>query len=107
MVECSRPFWDLLARSVNEPDLLFDWVVCPYAITIGVPAVGSIVFIIGFVGLYNWTESWVVPMTWTGLVAPLVALSAISGGLLRLIGGVVTFAVAMVFFGVWLWYGRA
>lgn len=106
-LECTRPFWEILADAPSDPNALWNWVFAPYCADIGVAAVGGIMFVMGFVGLYNWTESWTMPLVWTSLVAPLVAVTALPGGLIRLIGGVVTLAVAMLFLGVWWWYGRA
>lgn len=107
MVECSRPFWDRLADAVSDPSALFDWVFCPYSIEIGLAAVGTICLVIGFVGIYHWSESWTLPLTWTALVAPIVAMAALPGGLIRLIAGVLTFGALTLFVGLYYWWGRA
>lgn len=104
---CSRPFWDRLSQATNDPAALFDWVFCPYSIEVGLPVVGSILMLIVFVGLFNWSESWRLPLTWLTLVAPVVAVIALPGGLIRLIGGLVTFGVLVMFIGIYYWWGRA
>ena len=105
---CSRPFYDLLARAVHDPNALWDWVFCPYVMTaLGWTGVGLIILATGFVGLKNWTESWVVPMVWTVMVAPVLATTLLPGAVLRRIAGLVTIAVAMLFIGFWYWWSRS
>lgn len=107
MATCDRPLWDLLANAVSDPDALFLWPFCPYAIDTDILVVGAFMTLVPFIGLLNWSESWTVPMTWLAIVAPIVAAAALPGGMIRLIGGVVTFAVAMLFVGLWYWWGRS
>ena len=105
---CSRPFYDLLANATTNPDALFNWVFCPYTITgLGLTGVGLIILATGFVGLKNWTESWTLPLTWLALVAPAMATALLPGNLLRQIAGAITLAVAMLFIGLWWWWGRS
>lgn len=106
MPSCSRPFHELLASAVSDPNALFDWLFCPYSIRIGITVVGAFLLVIVFVGLYNWSESLTLPLTWLALVAPLVATTALPGGLVSLIAGLVTFAFAMLLVGIWWWWGR-
>ncbi len=100
--QCSRPFYELW------PDV-FNWLTCPYAIGgLGLVGVGLFVLGGGFIGLYNWSESWEVPMTWLAIVAPAMAAGfLLPGGVQRRIAGVVTVAVAMVMIGLYWWWGRA
>lgn len=107
MATCDRPFWELWSNSVSDPDALFLAPFCPYSIDLGIVVVGTIVLLIGFIGLLNWSESWVVPGTWLAIVAPIVAVAALPGGLVRLIGGIVTLFAAMLFIGLWFWWTRA
>lgn len=105
---CSRPFYELLSEAVTNADALFDWVFCPYTITgLGLAGVGVFVLGTGFVGLKNWSESWILPMTWLALVAPVLAVAMLPGNVLRQIAGIVTIAVALVFIGWWFWSGRS
>lgn len=106
MASCSRPFWDLLAQSVSEPTAIWTWLFCPYTINTSMAVVGAIILMMGFVGLYNWSESWTLPLTWLALVAPVVAAAALPGGLIRQIAGILTVAFAMLLIGIWYWWGR-
>lgn len=103
---CSRPFWERLTDATSDPAALFDWVFCPYSIEVGLPVVGTMLMVIGFVGLFNWSESWTLPLTWMALVAPIVAVTALPGGLIRIIGGIITFGVMGLFIGIYYWWGR-
>lgn len=107
LYSCSRPFWDRLSQAVNDPSALFDWLFCPYSIEIGLVAVGTIVLMTGFIGFRNWSEGWTLPLTWLALVAPLVAMTALPGGLIRLIAGALTFGVLALWVGIYYWWGRA
>lgn len=102
---CSRPFYELLADTVNTPSLIFDWVLCPYTITgLGLTGVGLIIIATGFVGLKNWSESYVLPLAWLALVAPVMATALLPGGVLQRVAGVITVAVAMLLIGLWYWW---
>lgn len=107
MATCDRPLWELAANAVSDPDALFLWPFCAYSIDIGIVVVGAILVLSVFVGLLNWSESWLVPMTWLAIAAPMVAAAALPGGVVRIIGGLVTFSVAMLFVGGWYWWSRA
>lgn len=107
MATCDRPLWELAANAVSDPDALFLWPFCAYSIDLGIAVVGAILVLSVFVGLLNWSESWITPMTWLAIATPMVAAAALPGGLIRLIGGLVTFAVAMLFIGGWYWWSRA
>lgn len=107
MATCDRPFWELWANSISDPDALFLAPFCPYSIDIGIVMVGTFVMLIGFVGLLNQSESWIPPATWVAIVSPIVAGAALPGGVIRLIGGLVTFAAASLFIGLWFWWNRA
>lgn len=104
---CSRPFWERLSAATSDPAALFDWVFCPYAIEVGLPVVGTMLMAIGFVGMFHWSESWRLPVTWLAIVAPIVAATALPAGLIRLIGGIVTFGVLLFFIGIYYWWGRS
>lgn len=107
MATCDRPLWDLATQAVSDPDALFLWPFCAYSIDIGLAVVGAIMVAAGFVALLNWSESWVTPATWLALTSPMVAAAALPGGLIRLIGGLVTLTGAMLFVGLWYWWGRS
>lgn len=100
---CSRPFYELMADGY-----LWDWLACPYAIGgLGLVGVGMFVIAGGFIGLHNWSESWTVPITWLGIVTPFMAAAyLLPGALLRRIAGFLTAAVAMLFIGMYWWWGR-
>jgi hypothetical protein len=101
--ECSRPFWDLMADGQ-----LFDWLACPYAIGgLGLTGVGMFVWAGGFIGLYNWSESWQVPLTWTAIITPAMAAVLLPGSLLRRIAGLLTLVVAGLLIGIYFWWGRS
>lgn len=104
---CERPLWERLAEATSDPNALFDWVFCPYAVDIGIVAVGTILLVIGFIGLYNWSESWSIPLVWLALVTPLVSMTALPGGLIRIIAGLATFGVALMILGLYWWWGRS
>lgn len=105
---CSRPFYDLLSDAVSNPAALFDWVFCPYTITgLGLGGVGVIVLATGFIGLKNWSESFLVPVTWLVFTAPVLAAAMLPGSVLRQIAGVITLGVAVLFVGWWYWSGRS
>jgi len=106
MATCSRPLWDIWASSTSDPDALFLSPFCPYSIDIGLAVVGTLLMLVVFVGLLNWSESWIVPGTWLAIVSPIIAASALPGGVVRLIGGIVVFFVAAVFIGLWVWWSR-
>jgi hypothetical protein len=107
MATCDRPIWEVATNAVSDPDALFLWPFCAYSIDIGLAVVGALLVLAVFVTLFNWSESWTVPMTWLALSTPIVAGAALPGGMIRLIGGLVTFAVAGLFIGAWYWWGRA
>lgn len=101
--ECSRPFYELIADGQ-----LFDWLACPYAIGgLGITGVGLFVLFTGFIGLRNWSESWVLPVTWLALMTPAMAATLLPGALLRRVAGVITVAVAMLLLGIYWWWGRS
>lgn len=105
---CSRPFYELLAETVSHPDRIFDWVFCPYTIGgLGLSGVGLIVLATGFVGLKNWSESLTLPLTWLVLVGPVMAAALLPGNVLRRIAAVVTLGVALLFIGLYWWWGRS
>lgn len=107
-IQCSRPFYELLSDTVTQPDLIWDWAFCPYAITgLGMTGVGLMVIMTGFIGIKNWSESWTLPMTWLALTAPVLAVAMLPGALIRRIAGGVTVAFAMLIIGVWWWWGRS
>jgi len=108
MVECTRPLWDIAAAAARgDVDALFTWPFCAYSIDLSLAVVGAILVLAVFVALLNWSEGWVVPATWLGIAAPMVATAALPGGMIRLIGGILTFAGAMLFIGLWYWWGRS
>lgn len=100
--QCGRPFWEILADG-----RLFDWMMCPYTIT-GLSLTGLGVFIIGmpFIALKNWSESWTVPMTWLAIAVPSMSLALLPGTVLRRIAGVLTLMFALLFIGLYYWWGR-
>lgn len=107
-MECSRPFWDLLAGTVDDPGLIWDWAFCPYTITgLGEVGVGLLIMATGFVGIKNWSESWTLPMTWLALTTPVLAAWMLPGTVIRRIAGFITIAFALLFIGVWWWWGRS
>jgi hypothetical protein len=107
MATCDRPVWELAANAVSDPDALFLWPFCAYSIDIGLAVVGALLTLAVFVALLNWSESWVTPATWLALAAPMVAAAALPGVVIRIIGGLVTFAVASILIGAWYWWSRA
>ena len=108
MAECTRPLWDIAAAAATgDVDAMFLWPFCAWSIDIGLAVVGAILVLVGFVSLLNWSEGWVVPSTWLALTAPMVATAALPGGMIRLIGGILTLAGAMLFIGLWYWWGRS
>lgn len=102
--QCSRPFYEIIADG-----RLFDWLACPYAIDgLGLTGVGMFVIAGGFIGLKNWSESWVVPITWLGIITPAMAAAyLLPGALLRRVAGLLTLAVAMLIIGIYYWWGRS
>jgi len=100
--QCSRPLYDLW------PDL-FNWLICGYAIGgLGLTGVGAFVVGMGFIGLYNWSESWEVPVVWLATVVPAMAAGfLIPGSLQRRIAGVITVGAAMLLIGIYWWWGRS
>lgn len=108
MADCSRPFYDILVSTVNNPGAIFDWVFCPYAAAgLGMTGVGVFILATGFVGLKNWTEGWVVPGVWLAIVAPTLAAAMLPGNVIRQIAGVLTLGFALLFVGLYYWWGRA
>lgn len=108
MTTCSRPFYELLVGTVDDPQLIWDWVFCPYSITgLGMAGVGVIILATGFVGIKNWTESWTLPLTWLALTGPVLAVTMLPGNVLRQIAGVMTLAFAMLLIGAYWWWGRS
>lgn len=105
---CSRPFWDVLASTTSNPGNIFDWVFCPYTITgLGLTGVGLFILATGFVGLKNWTEGYTVPMVWLALVGPTLAAAMLPGNVIRQVAGAITVGFAMLFLGLYYWWGRA
>lgn len=100
--ECSRPLYDLWPN-------VFNWLICPYGIYgLGLTGVGMFALAGGFIGLYNWSESWEVPVTWLAIVGPAMAAGfLLPGGLQRRIAGVITVGVAMLLVGLYWWWGRS
>lgn len=106
--QCSRPFYELLVKAVSNPDVFWDWAFCPYTITgLGLAGVGLFILGTGFIGIKNWSESWILPLVWLAFVAPVLAVAMLPGSVLRQIAGIITIAVALVFVGWWYWSGRA
>lgn len=100
---CSRPFYEILGNHG-----VFSWLPCPYTITgLGLAGVGMFVLAGGFIGLKNWSESWVAPMTWVGIMAPAMGVALLPGTLLMRIAGLLTVAVAMLIIGIYWWWGRS
>jgi hypothetical protein len=94
---CQRPFWDYLADGQ-----LFKWLHCPYSIGgLGLTGVGFLVFLTGFVGLKNWSESWTLPLTWTAIVVPAMGAALLPGSVLRRLAGILTVAFAMLMIGLY------
>jgi hypothetical protein len=102
--QCSRPYYGVLADG-----RIFDWGACVYAADgLGLAGVGLFVLAGGFIGLLNWSEGWAVPITWTAIVGPPMAAGVLlPGGLLRLVAGALTLAMAGLFIGAYWWWGRA
>lgn len=101
--QCSRPFYGVLSDG-----RLFDWLACPYAIDgLGITGVGAFIVIGGFIGLYNWSESWTLPITWLAVIVPAMGAALLPGTLLRQIAGIITVAVAMLIIGLYWWWGRS
>jgi len=100
---CSRPFFDYLANGE-----LFNAINCPYAIGgLGITGVGMMVVLTGFVGLYNWSESWTVPLVWLAIVVPSMGATLLPGAVLRRVAGLLTLAVAGLMIGLYWWFGRS
>lgn len=102
--QCSRPFYKVLGDG-----RIFDWGACVYAADgLGLAGVGGFIFFAGFIGLWNWSESFTVPVTWAAIVGPAMAASfLLPGVLLRQIAGIITVAVMMLLLGLYWWWGRS
>lgn len=100
---CSRPFWELISA-----EGIFTWLMCPYTIG-GLGLAGLGLFIVGlpFIGLKNWSESWELPLVWLAIMVPTLAVGFLPGGVLRRIAGLVTAAFAVLFLGLYFWWGRS
>lgn len=72
---------------------------------IGVSGFALFVLFMGALGLYNWTETFVVPAVWLVLMAPLVA-SALPVPVVWRLVGIITTALAMLFVGLWVYWQR-
>lgn len=107
--ECSRPFYDLLAEAATgNADALFNWPLCPYTITgLELGGVGMIIVATGFVGLKNWSEGWILPLTWLALIGPVLAAAMLPGSIIRMALGFIVVAFAMGVVGLWYWWGRS
>lgn len=105
---CSRPFYELLAETVSHPDRIFDWVFCPYTIGgLGLTGVGLIVLATGFIGIKNWSESFVLPIAWLALVGPVLAVVMLPGNVLRRLAAAATLGFVLMFIGLYWWWGRS
>ena len=96
----SRPFYEILIRAANgDPKALIDWVVAPYAATgLGVTGFGFFFIAMIGVGMYNWSESFVVPTVWITLMSGVLVTMA-PGPLVSRFFGLIVGGVALLFVG--------
>lgn len=72
---------------------------------IGVSGFALFVLFAGAVGLLNWTESFRVPAVWLAITVPLVA-TTLPAPVQRILTGLVTVAVAVLFLAIWAYWRR-
>ena len=72
---------------------------------LGVSGVALFILVTGAVGLFNWSESFRVPVVWLVLMTPLVAVTLPVPVIFRLIG-IVTTGVALLFVALWMFWNR-
>lgn len=96
---CSRPFWELLADGQ-----IFRWVRCPYIID-GLGEAGFGLFLVGlpFVALFNWSESYTMPLIWLAISVPTLGAAILPGVVIRQIAGLLTAALALLIIGLYIW----
>lgn len=97
---CNRPFYDILSSGD-----IFEWLSCVFSIDyLGRAGFGLFVLGIPFVGLYNWSESYTLPMIWLAIAAPTISAAFIPGTVARRIAGLLTAAVALLIIGLYIWF---
>jgi hypothetical protein len=101
----------ILELGATAREALFDgdypvWVAEAFAAS-GIGTSGFALFILfaGAIGLMNWSEGFRVPAVWVALMSPLVAATLPVPVVMRLFG-VITTAVASLFIGLWIYFGR-
>lgn len=72
---------------------------------IGVSGTALFVVFLGALGLFNWSESFKVPVVWLTIMTPLVASTLPVPVVWRFIG-IITTAIAMLFAGLYLFWSR-
>jgi len=96
---CGRPFYKCLADAPDNPSALVDWVVGVHASTgIGLTGFGFFFILTVGVGLYNWSEGFVVPTVWVTLMSG-VLVTMVPGPVIGRIFGLIVGGVALLFVG--------
>jgi len=81
------------------------WISEAFGVSVGVSGFATFVLFAGALGLFNWTETFKVPVIWLVLMTPLVAAALPVPVVWRLVG-IVTTALAMLFVGLWVYWRR-
>lgn len=101
---CSRPFWNRLAEGVTDPNAIMQWVMCPFTITgIGLQGFGFFLILTVSVGLKNWSESFVVPVTWIVLASG-VMVTMIPAPLVNRLFGLIVAGIGLLFIGLIVYF---
>jgi len=93
------------AREASLNGQWLQWVVEAFAVGVTSPGFALFVLFGGAIGLMNWSESFKQPAVWLVIMTPLVAATLPVAVVWRILG-LVTTALATLFIGLYVYWGR-